>query len=115
MKSKKNREALRVGIISVLCLLAVAGCRQVATKSAEAETKQQHDRRMAWWRQAKLGMFIHWGIYAVPAGTYKNKRIDGPAEWIMHRAGIPIAEYEPFAKQFNPIKFDADQWVRLAK
>jgi alpha-L-fucosidase len=115
MKSKKNRKALRVWIISVLCLLALAGCQQVRTKSASGETKQQRDIRMAWWRQARFGMFIHWGIYAVPAGTYKNKHIDGPAEWIMHRGKIPIHEYEPFAKEFNPVKFDAEKWVRLAK
>jgi alpha-L-fucosidase len=60
-------------------------------------------------------MFVHWGLYAVPAGTYKGKRIDGIGEWIMNSAPIPIEEYEKFADAFNPIGFNADEWVRLAK
>jgi alpha-L-fucosidase len=70
---------------------------------------------MAWWRDARFGMFVHWGLYAVPAGTYKGKRIDGIGEWIMNSAPIPIEEYEKFADAFNPIGFNADEWVRLAK
>ena len=79
------------------------------------ETQAQRDARMAWWREARFGMFIHWGVYAVPAGTYKDKKIPGIGEWIMHAAKIPVAEYRQYAKQFNPVKYDADAWVRLAK
>ena len=73
------------------------------------------DERMAWWRDARFGMFIHWGLYAVPAGTYKGERVNGIGEWIMNNGKIPVAEYEKFAGQFNPIGFNADEWVRLAK
>jgi alpha-L-fucosidase len=73
------------------------------------------DERMEWWREARFGLFIHWGLYAVPAGTYKGQRIDGIGEWIMHRAQIPVSEYEKFADAFNPIGYNADEWVRLAK
>ena len=66
------------------------------------------DKRMAWFREARFGMFIHWGVYAVPAGTYKGKRIGGIGEWIMNRAKIPVAEYKAFAKDFNPVKYDPD-------
>lgn len=79
------------------------------------ETAAQRDSRMAWWRQARFGMFIHWGVYSVPAGTYNGKQIDGIGEWIMLRGKIPVAEYKAYAKQFNPVKYDPDSWVRLAK
>ena len=85
-----------------------------AVRAAE-ETQAQRDARMKWWREARFGMFIHWGLYSVPAGTYHGKKIDGIGEWIMHNGPIPVAEYQAYAKQFNPVKFDADEWVRLAK
>lgn len=71
--------------------------------------------RLAWWREARFGMFIHWGLYAVPAGEWKGQPVSGIGEWIMNRAKIPVAEYELLAKQFNPVKFDAEEWVRIAK
>jgi len=60
-------------------------------------------------------MFIHWGIYAVPAGTYKGQKINRIGEWIMNRGKIPVAEYQQFAKAFNPVKYDPDAWVKMAK
>jgi alpha-L-fucosidase len=80
-----------------------------------AETKAERDQRMKWWREARFGMFIHWGLYAVPAGEYKGQRSTRIGEWIMEWANIPRAEYEKFAPQFNPVKFDAAEWVRIAK
>ena len=71
------------------------------------------DTRLDWWRNAKFGMFIHWGLYAVPAGEYKGSTNFG--EWIMQEAQIPKEEYEKFAPQFNPQKFNADEWVQMAK
>jgi alpha-L-fucosidase len=73
------------------------------------------DERMKWWREARFGMFIHWGVYAVPAGTYNGQRINRLGEWIMNRGKIPVADYKAFAKEFNPVKYDADAWVRMAK
>lgn len=70
---------------------------------------------MEWWRDASFGMFIHWGLYAIPAGIYNGDTVRGNAEWIMDKLDIPIEEYEKFAGQFNPVKFDADQWVSIAK
>ncbi len=79
------------------------------------ETKEERDARMGWWREARFGMFIHWGVYAVPAGIYQDKQIDGIGEWIMNRAKIPVAEYIEYAKRFDPVKYDPDAWVHLAK
>ncbi len=73
------------------------------------------EKRLEWWREARFGMFIHWGLYAVPAGEWKGKLIPGIGEWIMNRARIPVREYELLAREFNPVKFNADEWVRLAK
>ena len=77
------------------------------------ESKEDFDARMEWWRDAGFGMFIHWGIYAVPAGVYQGK--GAYAEWIMDQAQIPIEEYEKYAGEFNPVKFNAAYWVKLAK
>jgi len=79
------------------------------------ETKEQRDARMAWWREAKFGLFIHWGVYSVPAGFYHGKPVKGIGEWIMNKGKIPMAEYQAFAKEFNPVKFNADTWVKMAK
>lgn len=73
------------------------------------------DERMEWWREARFGMFIHWGVYAVPAGMYNGHKVNRIGEWIMNRGKIPVAEYQAFAKQFNPVKYDPDAWVKMAK
>jgi len=79
------------------------------------ETKEQRDARMEWWRSARFGMFIHWGVYSVPAGTYHDQRIPGIGEWIMNNGSIPVAEYANFTTQFNPVQFDAEAWVKTAR
>ena len=78
-----------------------------------ASASKQNDPKMQWWKDAKFGMFIHWGIYSVPAGKWNDKTIYG--EWIMHQAKIPRTEYAALAKQFNPTQFNAEEWVKLAK
>src|SRR5688500_19937110 len=113
-------------LIAVLLVLGgapnLAGQQTIATNTSSSapkarltESKADHDRRMKWFRDARFGMFIHWGLYAVPAGEWKGKLIPGLGEWIMNRAKIPVAEYEPLTRQFNPVKFNAEEWVKVAK
>ncbi|NSW54063.1 MAG: alpha-L-fucosidase [Anaerolineae bacterium] len=71
--------------------------------------------RLHWFREARFGLFIHWGLYAIPAGIWKGEETAGIGEWLMHRFQIPVAEYEPLAQQFNPVKFNVREWVSLAK
>ena len=84
-----------------------------AQATPPAESPAQHDARMAWFRDARFGMFIHWGVYSVPAGEWKDKT--GYGEWFLEETKIPVSEYEKFADRFNPVKFDAKAWVRAAK
>src|ERR1039458_1994808 len=78
----------------------------------DTETPAQRDARMAWWREARFGMFIHWGLYSIPAGTWDGKQIPGIGEWIMNNASIPVAEYKALALRFN---LSARDIVALAK
>jgi alpha-L-fucosidase len=86
-----------------------------AAEDAAPETTAQRDARMKWWREARFGMFIHWGVYSVPAGTHDGKKIPDIGEWIMFHGRIPTADYRKYAKEFNPTKYDAERWVKLAK
>lgn len=86
------------------------------TQPLFAQTKTlTTDERMKWWREARFGMFIHWGVYAVPAGIHNGQKVNRIGEWIMNRGKISVAEYQAYAKQFNPVKYDADAWVKMAK
>ena len=97
-------------ILAALPLLLTAPRARAADETPAAE----HER-MAWWREAKFGMFIHWGVYAVPAGTYDGKQIPGIGEWIMLRAKIPVDTYRGYARDFNPVNYKPDEWAALAK
>ncbi|MCX6873621.1 MAG: alpha-L-fucosidase [Verrucomicrobia bacterium] len=79
------------------------------------ETPAQRDARMQWWREAKFGMFIHWNTSCVPGGVYHGKHNYFVGEWLMHDEKVSVAEYRSYAKQFNPVKFNAEQMVLLAK
>ena len=81
----------------------------------ENETAEQRDARMAWWREARFGLFIHWGVYSVPAGTHNGEQIENIGEWIMHYGKIPVSEYQQYAKEFNPVDYDPEAWVLMAK
>src|SRR4051812_36865373 len=86
-----------------LCATPVAVHTQAARPHDPAREK-----RLEWFRDAKYGLFIHWGLYAIPAGEWEGKRSLGLGEWIMNRSQIPVRDYERLAARFNPVKFDAN-------
>lgn len=98
-------------LLSFLCVLLVGSVWAESPRESAAD----HDARMAWWREAKFGMFIHWGIYSITGGEYNGQALPNSAEWMMNRGKIPIADYEAYAAQFDPAGFDADVFVRMAK
>src|SRR4051812_47264795 len=71
--------------------------------------------QIQWFKDAKFGLFIHWGLYSQLGGTYNGKRYYGSGEWIMSQAKIPAMEYARIAASFNPVNFDANKWASLAK
>lgn len=79
-----------------------------------SETKEQHDQRMAWWREARFGMFIHWGIYSVHGDVWNGKRYKSNSVWLPRTLNISVEDYAKLADKFNPVKFDAEAWVSLA-
>ena len=83
---------------------------------ANAQQKRSSDERLAWWHEAKFGMFINWGVHSLYGGVYKgHEQARGGAEWIMNRCKIPVAEYREMARQFNPVNYDPEAWVKMAK
>jgi alpha-L-fucosidase len=82
---------------------------------AHAGSAQSQDPKTKWFQEAKFGLFIHWGLYAIPAGEWNGRMIPGPGELIMRNARIPVKEYEQLASRFNPTQFDAEAWVKFAE
>lgn len=102
--------------LSILLAPSWARAADLSAVPQIRETKQQRDERMQWFRDAKFGMFIHWGLYSIPAGAWKDHvHPTGYSEWIMFDEKIPAKEYELLAGRFNPAKFDAKAWVMIAK
>ena len=98
-------------VVLSLCTAPVASKEE---KNYLTEDSSARRARMQWWREARFGMFIHWGPYAVPAGVHREHQFGKTGEWIQNNAKISVADYEKYARQFNPVDFDAHKWVRLA-
>lgn len=115
----KRSPGLMTGLITLIVSAMAFGRPFVLSSAAETtnaiieETPVQHDARMSWWRNARFGMFIHWGIYSVPAGEWNGNT--NYAEWFLEETHMPVSQYEKFADQFNPTNFDALTWVKAAK
>lgn len=117
------RDKMTMKFLTVVCVVCLGGRQGLLyaeqTKTVadsddfSTELPSHRDMRMDWWRQARFGLFIHWGIYAVPAGQWQGKT--GYGEWIRHQAQISSDQYDLFAGAFNPQAFSAAQWVSTAK
>lgn len=83
-------------------------------KDSKKMFKDKTNPGLNWWKEARFGMFIHWGLYSIPAGKWKDRDYDGIGEWIGQWAKIPKEEYRKLAAKFNPKNFDADKWIQLA-
>ena len=105
---------MKTKLLSLILILTLGVCQSCSQRDfLETETKVETTKRMMWWKDAGVGMFIHWGLYSIPAGEYGNEK--NHAEWIQETADITVEEYEKYAAQFNPTKYDAMEWVRIAK
>jgi len=103
----------KINQLLILLFFVLFSCITVMGQKAEIIEKNQP--KVQWFRDAKFGMFIHWGLYSELAGTWKGKNYYGSGEWIMNQAKIPAKEYAKVASEFNPVDFNADEWATLAK
>lgn len=71
--------------------------------------------RVEWWREARFGMFVHWGLYSVAAGEWNGKQIAGIGEWIQNFGKISNKDYEKLAEDFKMASYDPENWVKMAK
>src|SRR5580700_8427468 len=94
---------------------ATADTNNPALVAWQQDYGASHEERMKWWSEARFGMFIHWGVYSVPAGVWDGTNVTrSGAEWIMNRGKISMADYEKLPAKFDPEKFNADEWVSIA-
>jgi alpha-L-fucosidase len=116
-RRRRHSPRFALGLLAVVCAVAAVGHRPAAQSAgqtlAASLSRAPQDPRLDWWREARFGMFIHWGLYAIPAGEWNGRTDYG--EWIRNNARIPIGVYDQFQARFNPAKFDPDAWVRMAK
>ena len=98
----KNK--FKIGMILVL-LLSILAIHSTAFAQLNAETAEQKSKRMEWWTDARFGMFIHWGLYALPARH----------EWVKNNERMTNEQYQKYFEEFNPDLFNPKEWARMAK
>jgi len=102
-------------LAAILCLTLAMASASPAAPSPEEESPEAFAKRTQWWREARFGMFIHWGVYAVPADATDINGNRAGAEWYQYNKRMQVSDYEKFAPRFNPTRFDAKAWVKAAK
>jgi|GEM_PF-447480 len=102
--SYSNGEPARMSGAELASMLK-SNVRFKSTDGIPCDELKLSEQQLAWWRDAKLGMFVHWGAYS----------IIGRGEWVMHQEGIPAEQYRRVAMTFNPQSFDMRAWTDLAK
>jgi alpha-L-fucosidase len=107
---KEKRIGMMLIILAALLTGAIMTTAAETSQPANPRAQQQES-----FRNARFGMFIHWGLYSIPAGEWNGKKIPGLCEWVMHEMKITVPEYEKLASQFNPTEYDPAEWVRIAK
>ncbi|RBL88265.1 alpha-L-fucosidase [Chitinophaga flava] len=132
MSFKKIVLSIAVGVIASTAIAQVKGdddgilAQQAANRDKAAidsavngwwtASMKDHAKRIAWWREAKFGCFIHWGVYSLAGGEWNGKKVDGYAEHLMRKEKISRQEYaDKLISHFSPEKFDADAWVKMIR
>lgn len=132
MTFRKTILSIAVGVISTAAVAQVKGdddgilAQRAASRDKAAidtavngwwtASMKNHDLRIAWWREARFGCFIHWGVYSVPGGEWNGKKVEGYAEHLMRKEKISRQEYaQKLIQHFNPVHFDADAWVKMIR
>jgi alpha-L-fucosidase len=115
MKTQRMSKIAFTGFLS-LFILTNLFCQQKISKEEIEKYTTGKEERLEWMKEARFGMFIHWGVYSLTSDEWNGQRYTGESCFVMEQAKISSEEYlEKVARPFNPVKFNADQWVQIAK
>lgn len=110
---------MRIATIAAVLSTGLLSCSAAFTQTMDEmwdnRSNGKEHPNIKWFKEAKFGMFIHWGLYSKLGGEWKGKKYYGSGEWIMNQAKIPVKEYEQVAASFNPTGFNAEEWAQLAE
>lgn len=115
---KETWRKISILTLTLFVLFGGANAQQkelIPLKHGSHTPNGRNDSYMERWRDYGLGQFIHWGVYAIPGGMWNGKTFTGAAEWIRVWSEIPNSDYDNLYKEFNPTKFNAKEWAKMAK
>jgi hypothetical protein len=115
MKINKSRNTrIKVVLIAIIILAPYFFLVPSVVGQIKTGNKVTKEERVKWWLDARFGMMITWGAYSQAGGTWKGVYQDGYSEWLKFRQ-IPNVEYDSLVREFNPIDFNAEEWIRIVK